>query len=190
MKIAVAHLKSMSPYSQGKHISAEKLDKESHNDYEKRTWRERLHVNKDGNVLIPPMSLKLCLSEAAKFLSMQIKGKGKATYTKHFEAGVMVTDEIVLPIKRDEVASEELYVPSDGVRGSGKRVTKWFPLISEWEGRAKFYVLDETITRDVFEYHLNQAGLFIGIGRFRPRNNGYYGRFNVESLEWLDGGLK
>lgn len=190
MKIAIAKLKSTSPYSQSKHISDEKLEKESSLDHEKRCWRGRMHVDKIGNVFIPPMSLKICLSEAAKFLSMQIKGKGKATYTKHFEAGVMVTDGISLPIKRDEVPCEELYVPSDGVRGSGKRVTKFFPLISEWEGEAKFYVLDDTITRDVFEYHLSQAGLFIGIGRFRPRNNGYYGRFDVESLEWTDGGLR
>ena len=26
------------------------------------------------------------------------------------------------------------------------------------------------------------GGQFIGMGRFRPRNNGYYGRFNVENF--------
>jgi hypothetical protein len=31
----------------------------------------------------------------------------------------------------------------------------------------------------VFEHHLHEAGKFIGIGRFRPRNNGFYGRFDV-----------
>ena len=35
------------------------------------------------------------------------------------------------------------------------------------------------------EFHiLREAGKFIGIGRFRPRNNGYYGRFDVESVDW------
>ena len=41
------------------------------------------------------------------------------------------------------------------------------------------------ITEEVFRYHLEQAGTFIGIGRFRPRNNGYYGRFKLDSMEWL-----
>ena len=183
MKSYIAHLKSASPYSQGKHYSAEKLDKESNEDYEKRTWRERMHVNSSNNVFIPPMSIKNCLAEAAKYLGIQIPGKGKATYTKHFEAGVLVMDPIVLPIKKDEVAGEWLFVPSDGKRGGGKRVSKCFPLIHEWEGMVEIHVLDETITRDVLLHHLEEAGKFIGLGRFRPRNNGYYGRFSVESLK-------
>jgi hypothetical protein len=44
--------------------------------------------------------------------------------------------------------------------------------------------LDETITRDVLERHLIDAGNFIGIGRWRPRMNGLYGRFNAEIINW------
>lgn len=184
MKTAIASLKSISPYSQSRYHDSDKLNKEIPKDYEARTWRERLHVNPDGNVFIPPMALKNCLSDVAKFLSVQIPGKGKATYTKHFEAGVLVMEPIVLPIKKDDVKSEWLFVPSDGVRGSGKRVQKCFPIIHEWMGDATFYILDETITEDVFVHHLREAGNFIGIGRFRPRNNGFYGRFQVTDVAW------
>ena len=90
MKTAIATLKSVSPYSQSKHYNTEKLAKELHKDYEARTWRDRLHTTLDGEVFIPPMSFKNCLSEAARFLSVQIPGKGKSIYTKHFEAGVLV----------------------------------------------------------------------------------------------------
>ena len=38
----------------------------------------------------------------------------------------------------------------------------------------------------VFEHVLNQMGNIIGVGRFRPRNNGYYGRFVVESIDIQD----
>lgn len=184
MKQATVTLKSISPYSQSRHYEAEKLPKELPKDYEARTWRERLHVNDDGRVFIPPMSFKNCLSEAAKFLGIQIPGKGKSTYTKHFEAGVLVTDALVLDVPAKDVKGEWLFVPSDGVRGSGKRVNKCFPIIHEWSGDVTFFVLDETITEDVFTNHLKQAGAFIGIGRFRPRNNGFYGRFSVESVKW------
>jgi len=184
MKVATVKLKSTTPYSQSKHYTTPKLDKENARDYEERTWRDRVHTTSDGRVLIPPMSLKNCIAEAAKFLGKQIPGKGKSTYTKHFEAGTLVTDPIILPILKKDIEGEWLFVPSDGIRGSGKRVDKCFPVIREWEGTATFYVIDETITKEVFIDHLRDAGSLIGIGRFRPRNNGFYGRFTVENLEW------
>lgn len=184
MKTATVQLRSVSPYSQSKHYTTEKLPKELPKDYEARTWRDRLHTTDSGEVFIPPMSFKNCLSEAAKFLGIQIPGKGKSTYTKHFEAGVLVTDALMLGINAADVKGEWLFVPSDGVRGSGKRVDKCFPVIHEWAGEVTFHILDETITEDVFVNVLKQAGAFIGIGRFRPRNNGFYGRFSVESVKW------
>lgn len=186
MKQIIATLKSISPYSQSRFHNEPKLEKEGPDDYEKRTWIKRLHINEDGNVFIPPMSFKNCLSEAAKYLSVQIPGKGKSTYTKHFEAGVMCSDPLVLDITLAEVLKEQygewLHVPSDGRRGGTKRVLKCFPYIKKWQGDVIFYVFDDTITDDVFKYHLQQAGKFIGIGRFRPRNNGFYGRFEVVDI--------
>lgn len=184
MKTYIARLKSSSPYSQGRHYSKNDvppLEKEGADAYEKRTWRNRLHVM-DGEVYIPPMAFKNCLAEAAKFLSMQIPGKGKATYTKHFEAGVMVMDPVMLGIRAADVQSEALFVPASGKRGDGKRVERVFPFLPSWEGEVTITVIDETITRDVLQAHLVEAGKLIGIGRFRPRNNGFYGRFKVVSL--------
>lgn len=185
MKTATVTIKGISPYSQARYHETEKLAKENHRDYERRTWRNRLHVNEDGLVFIPPMAFKNCLSEAAKFLSIQIPGKGKATYTKHFEAGVLVVTPSILDIKPDDVEGEWLFVPADGKRGSGKRVNKCFPVIKSWEAKVEFLIVDETITQDVFKQHLEEAGKFIGIGRFRPRNNGFYGRFKVEEMSWI-----
>ena len=182
MKTVIATLKSVSPYSQSRFHNTPKNEKESSDDYEKRTWIERCHYNKDGTVFIPPMAFKNCISEIAKYLAMQIPGKGKSTYTKHFESGVLVTDPLVLPFKRKDVEGEWLHVPSDGRRGGTKRVLKCFPVFHEWAGDVSYYLLDDTITEDVFKYHLEQAGKFIGIGRFRPRNNGYYGRFEVKEI--------
>ena len=184
MKTATVTLESISPYSQSRHYQAEKLPKELAKDYEVRTWRERMHVTEAGDIFIPPMAFKNCLSEIAKYLGMQIPGKGKSTYTKHIEAGILVTDPLVLPLKKDDVKGEWLFVPADGRRGSGKRVEKCFPVVPRWTGQVVFHVMDETVTQEVFKHHLEQAGAFIGIGRFRPRNNGYYGRFRVAGMEW------
>ena len=184
MRKAICSLRSMSPYSQSKYIQEKKTRDETHPDFEKRSWQQRCHWDDSGRVYIPPMSFKNCLSEAAKYKSIQIPGKGKSTYTKHFEAGVLVVDPLELDVTRETIQHEWLHVPSDGRRGGTTRVEKCFPLIPQWSGAVEFLILDEIITPEVFEEHLTDAGSFIGIGRFRPRNNGFYGRFKVESIKW------
>ncbi len=165
-----------------------KLPKESHAEYEERTWQHRLHVNSNGEVILPPLMFKNCLRDSAKFLSESIPGKGKSTYTKHFKSGIMVFDETPLKtfegksIKADTVPPLWLNVPSDGMTGGTKRVPKAFPQIKEWVGTVEISVLDPTITRDVLLRHLVEAGNFIGVGAMRVANGGISGRFKVVSL--------
>jgi len=187
MKKAICKLKSISPYGQSKYISEKKTRDETHAEFEKRSWKERCHWGEDGNLFIPPMAFKNCLSEAAKYKSIQIPGKGKSTYTKHFEAGVLVVDPLVLPVTKETISHIVLHVPSDGRRGGTTRVEKCFPVVQKWEGTVEYLILDETITQEVFQEHLRDAGSFIGIGFFRPRNNGYFGRFAVEEVKWVNG---
>jgi hypothetical protein len=177
-------LESASPLSMGKFIDMPKQERESSADMEERTWRERIHADADGKVFLPPMYFKNSLAEAAKYLSMQVPGKGKSTYTKHFEAGIMCMDPLVLPVNKKDVEGEWLFVPSDGKRGGTTRVKKCFPKINKWKGDVTFFVLDEIITQPVFEKTLAVCGNFIGLGRFRPRQNGYYGRFTVKKIVW------
>lgn len=184
MRRAVCRLLSRSPYSQSRYIQEKKPRDESHADFEKRTWMQRCHYNEEGYVYIPPMSFKNCLTEAAKYKSIQIPGKGKSTYTRHIKSGVMVINPLVLPYTKDTIQCEWLHVSSTGIPGGSSRVEKCFPLIPKWEGDVEFLVLDDIVTEDVFEDHLRDAGSFIGVGRFRPSNNGFYGRFSVESIQW------
>jgi len=177
-------LKSAGPYGQSKGYMEEKLNKESAADYEKRTWRERCHCDDKGQVFIPPGALRGTIQDAAKYLSMRIPGKGKATYTKHFNSGIDVHDGLYLGVHKDKIPGQWLFVPSDGKPGGSKRVWKCFPHVLAWEGWATFYVLDETITKDVFLETLTEAGKFIGMGFFRPARKGFWGRFSVEEIKW------
>jgi hypothetical protein len=183
-RIVVAHLKSNAPYSQSRFHQTEKLEKETPEDYEKRTWREKAHFTTDSRLFIPPMCFKNCISEASAFLGERIKGKGQATWRKHFLAGLQVFQPLVLPIRKDDVPGEWVFCNADGKKGSGTRVMRCFPVLHEWEGNVLFHLFDDAITKDVFERHLREAGNFIGIGRFRCINGGFYGRFMVESLAW------
>lgn len=181
-------LMGVSPYSQSKALFTEKKGDETHQDHEARVWRERMHVNQDGQVVIPPMAFKNMIAQAAKRRSMKIPGENRKTYTKHFESGVLVLEECPLAVAADDVKGEWLFVPSNGQRGGGTRVHKCFPIIHKWECSVTFTILDRKITKPVFVEHLEEAGNFTGIGRFRPANNGYYGRFRVESVDWPEAG--
>lgn len=185
-KKAIVRLESVSILSMSKAHTEKKMKGESDADFEARTWREKLHYDKSGEVFIPASMLKNTLSESVKYASEKIPGKGNNTWTKHFEAGVMVQDSMPLGIHKDSVDSDTVFVPSDGVRGGGKRVHRTFPIIEKWSGEAEFFIFDLTITEDVFKRFLEQAGLLIGFGRFRPRNNGSYGRFKIVDFKWED----
>jgi len=184
---AICELESVTPYSQGKFFNEKKPKDITHDDFEKQTWRKRMHSTPDGKVYIPAMAFKNSLAEAAKYKSIQIPGKGKSTYTKHFESGILVVESLILDKKIDEVDGEWLHVPSDGRRGGTTRVLKCFPLIHSWSGIVEYLIFDEIITEEVFTEHLTDSGAFIGIGRFRPRQNGIYGRFKVNSVKWVKG---
>lgn len=184
MHVATVSLKSISPYSQSRKYRTEFLAKESKDDYEKRTWRDRIHADENGMCFIPPMCFKKNLEEAAQFLGLKIPGKRNATWTKHFKSGILVLQGLELGVHRDEVHGQWLYLNADGRSGSGTRVDRCMPFFPQWSGVVTYHVIDDEITQDVFTYHLEQAGQLIGIGRFRPRNGGFYGRFKILSVDW------
>lgn len=187
MKIATAHLKLLTPYCQSKCHGTPKINKEGHDDYEHRTWREKAHTSERGEVLIPSFAIANCLRDAAKYLSVQVPGKGKSTYTKHFDSGVDVIDDIPTGILKENVLEQRMHVPTDGRRGSGSRAFKSFPLVlPPLEFTAKFIITDDVLTAEVFAYHLQQAGQLIGIGAFRVRNRGRFGKFQVLGIQWED----
>ena len=96
MKVYTVKLQGTTPMLFGRQYVVPKLNKESHAEYEERTWRERTHRNEQGHAVLSPLSLKNCLRDAAKYLSESIPGKGKSTFTKHFKSGIMVFDQILL----------------------------------------------------------------------------------------------
>lgn len=181
IRFATVELESTTPYSQSRQHDTPKLNKEAPGDYEARTWREKCNYDADGNVFIPAMAFKQALDDVAKMFSETIPGKGKSTYTKHFKSGVLCETDAYIGVKKDEISSVTINANADGVRGSGKRVKRTFPVVSSWKSTIRFVLLDPTVTEEIFLKYLKDAGSFIGVGRFRPQNGGMNGRFRVVS---------
>jgi hypothetical protein len=186
MKKAIVTLRSLTPITFGKFHQTPKNPKELHEDFESRTWREKTHYDpKTQEVFIPGIMIANCIREAAKYLSKQIPGKGKATYTKHFDAGIFIKDRISLGKKKDELTEyAAVHVPSDGQRGGTKRVVRYFPKFDSWQGIVEIVIGDDIITPDVMEEVINNAGSLIGMGTWRPRSRGDNGRFELIEMKW------
>lgn len=182
MRQVTVRITGQAPYSASRAHCEEKLPKETADAYEERTWRSKAHV-KDGRVYIPPMAFKIGLDRAAKMLGRQIPGKGKSTYTKFFESGVIATEPVFIA-DENQIEKERIHANADGVRGSGKRVWRSFPRIDDWSGEITFYVIADEITQEVFEEAVRYAGVAVGVGRFRPERGGYFGRYTVEGFKW------
>lgn len=191
MQTVTVKIEGISPYSQSKYVDKEdypQQGKETKDAYEKRTWQARIHVDSDGVPFMPAMSLKKALDSASKYLG-KIPGERNATYTKRFKSGMLITENIPLFVggKRvtlDDFDGEWLFLDAGGKAGQGStRVKRRMPRLINWTATATVYLIDEVIDDDVLERALIDAGRFVGLGRFRPENGGYYGRFRVLSME-------
>jgi hypothetical protein len=123
----------------------------------------------------------------------RINAELSATWTKKFESGITLLDDPLLretpqgpPLAPDSARMIAISAGANGKRGPGTRVTRRFPVWDKWATTFDVHILDPAITRDVFKEMVEIAGIFIGIGRFRPQNAGGNGRFQVARLEWVD----
>jgi hypothetical protein len=185
MRRCRAWLESLTPYSQSGFLRSQKGPKETHEEFEERCWRERMHVV-NGSVVIPQMALKYAIDEACKRLAIQVPGEGKTRYTKYFEAGYYVESAPVLNIDPENVAGEWLWCSSDGKKGKAAqgKVQRCYPIFPEWKTVATFVIYDDKIPADIFERCLVAAGIYVCLGRFRAENQGTNGKFRVTKTGW------
>ncbi len=172
-------LRSITPMTFNKKLRSEKGPNETHDEFEKKIWRERCDCNKQGNLILRSDRFKKSIALGAKWLNMKIPGEGQATYTKHFKGGLIVMNHIDLKVTPEEVDHALIYTsprPKDGKR--------WihFPTIENWEGELDINILDEKITEEIFTKVINYAGMAIGVGSWRPENGGENGRYEVTDI--------
>lgn len=188
--VATVTLVGIAPMTQSRAHETPKLDGENPNDYDIRTWRNKLTTETvDGKptIVINAHGVMQCFAAAAKYSKRQIPGQGKATWTAKFTAGITLLESPKLNIDPATVQSITISANADGVRGSGKRVPRRFPVIPiGWSTTFDVYILDPIITEQVFREMVELAGMFIGIGQFRPQNGGTNGRFKLDRLDWQD----
>lgn len=180
----------MAPMTHSHQHLTPKIDGESAEDYDIRTWRLKLNtkdVDGQQRIIIPLAAMHQCIVAAAKYTKRQIPGQGKATWTAKMTSGILIENDPVVDVMPDEVTMLTISAHANGIRGPGPRVPRRFPQIRPgWKSTFLTYILDPIITQDVFAEMLEAAGLYIGLGQYRPQNIGHNGRFKVKELIWTD----
>lgn len=185
MKVCKIKVHSSSKYQPGRAISSPMQDNEDHTDHEIRCWRERVHADEKGVCYIPRHAFKKSFDTASRMLG-KIPGKGNCTWLKPFMSGVRVRYHLSLGIEQSKVNGENLFVPSDGKVGGGKRVNKRFPTFSSWSGELECWILGDDITPSVFERAVALAGSNVGVGTWRLEKGGDNGGFIADEFTWSD----
>ncbi len=182
---AIVTLRGTSSYSCSHQHRLPFKDGESHEDYEKRTWREKAnHDPKTGIVYIPAMAFKQAMDSAAKRLAIPDPDNRKVTFTKYFLSDVICEQNLSIGISKDKMPKQIINANVNGKRGSGSRVERMFPQTPNWEGQTSFLVMEEKVNKDIFKRVLTTAGTSIGVGQFRAENGGLNGRFEIARIKF------
>lgn len=189
MRTVTVKVEGITLYSASKPVETNLQVGETHDEHERRRWREKAHTTPEGRVYIPGENFKLALDTAASLLGEKIKGKGNQTWPKQFRAGVTNMGDLDLGVQIDDVNHIAVYCHSDGKReGKAGRVWRYFPFLPTWKGEIKFAIFNDQITPDVFERFFTAAGVMAGVGRGRPSTGcaAGNGRFKPTSFVWAE----
>jgi hypothetical protein len=176
--------KSLSPALFCKYVHDEK-EGETPVEHEKRTWKQRAHYNDKGKVIISGYMLSSTLELAAKLLGERVGGKKMGKGMSHYIRLIQIEGDIVTTITEDNLEGNTAFVSANGKPDGGK-VMRTYPKVPRWSGTLTvvYPTLGSVLNDDVVMKYLEIAGLYIGIGHWRPGapSRGTYGRFSVEKL--------
>jgi hypothetical protein len=112
--------------------------------------------------------------------------KGKVGARTKSMKGIMAA---VLRISPDEITVpdfDEIDKRSAVNKNVKARVMVIRPKWSVWEADFSLIIDNETLTRETIEELIAVTGNYVGIGSYRPTNNGYFGRFALKELKKVE----
>jgi hypothetical protein len=142
-------------------------------------WKQEaelaLYKNPDGIIYEPAEHLEKSIQNAAK--SFKIAGKRGATYSKLVGATLEIyPDAIPHKIQAYEIDARSVVVQR-------ARIMRYRPRFDAWELEFTIRLLDEQLPISVIKEILDQAGLYVGIGDYRPQRGGKFGKFTVTEFK-------
>lgn len=187
MKSYSLALKSLSPYMQ------HRMDDMSLSEWEKcrrqiierpevsqaDTHRAEYHCyrNSEGCCYIPAEQLRGSLINAGTYMKSKVGARSKSMKTIVAATFMIAPDEILI---QDWDAIDKRSAVNKNIKG---RVMVIRPKWSEWEATVTLNCHESSITKETIKQLFDYSGSYVGIGSFRPTNNGLFGRFEVLGIK-------
>ncbi len=135
--------------------------------------------NGAGNCFIPSDQLRGAFINAGSAVKAKVGGRSKSM-KQVVAAMFMVSPEQI------ELPDFDLVDKRSAVNRNIKaRVISIRPKWTTWEVEFTLNVMNDTITTETIKQIIEYAGDYVGIGSFRPTNNGMFGRFELIDFKEL-----
>lgn len=143
--------------------------------------RKVAYVAEDGTFFFNAFAIPGAMGNAGS--AHKAKGSRKSLRFVVPSAIRMTSDTIQIlngngPAKDFEVDARPVTIPA--TKG---RVMRYRPRFNEWGARFTLVLNDDLLSEEMTHQLLNEAGLSIGIGDFRPEKRGPFGTFRVTKFE-------
>ena len=135
--------------------------------------------NVEGKCYIPADHFRLALIGGGTFLKSKVGARTKSMKSIVAAMFMLSEEEIMMP---DFDAIDKRSAVNKNVKA---RVMVVRPKWTNWEAKFTLEVGEDTITKETITELITSTGNYIGIGSYRPTNNGYFGRFALTSLDPL-----
>lgn len=135
--------------------------------------------NMDGKCYIPSDQIRGALINAGSAVKAKVGGRSKSMKTIVAAMFMITPEQILLP---DYDAIDKRSAVNRNVKA---RIIVIRPKWTDWEAEFILDVGEKSTTIEMVRSILEYAGNYVGIGSFRPTNNGMFGRFELIQLNEL-----
>jgi hypothetical protein len=133
----------------------------------------------DGKFYLPAEHIKGALINAGAMVKSKVGNSKKSM--KNIVAGMFFVFPEKLPLPQQYVIDKRSAVN----KNIKARVICIRPKWEKWETEFELHIDNDTITEATIKEIIENAGNYIGIGSFRPQNNGMFGRFKLIELKLM-----
>ena len=189
MKSYQITLKSITPYLQHRmdDISLAEWEKVRHQIIERPevsqsdNHRAEYHCyrNAIGQCYIPSEHIRGALINAGTYMKSKVGARSKSMKTIVAATFMIAPEEIIIP---DWDTIDKRSAVNKNIKA---RVITVRPKWNEWEVSCILNCREESITIETIRQLFTYAGSYVGIGSFRPTNNGLYGQFEVKDIKTI-----
>lgn len=133
--------------------------------------------NKDAQCYIPSEQLRMAFVNGGTYLKSKVGTRTKSM--KGIIAAVLqINPEQILLPDYDEI--DKRSTVNKAVKA---RVMVIRPKWTKWEAEFDMILDNGTLTKEMLTELVNVTGNYVGIGSYRPTNNGYFGRFTLKDIQ-------